>query len=52
MIPPVTPVSTALDLYNAGTAIPQDQIREALVYAQANGIAFSELDRMFDAPDG
>ena len=48
----VTPVSTALDLYNAGTAIPQDQIREALVYAQANGIAFSELDRMFDAPDG
>jgi hypothetical protein len=48
----VTPVSTALDLYNAGTAIPQDQIREALVYAQANGIPFSELDRMFDAPDG
>jgi|TARA_R110000822_G_scaffold3669_2_gene15811 hypothetical protein len=47
-----TPLDFAFDLYQSGTAIPQDQIRDALVYAQANGISFSELDRMFDAPDG
>ena len=47
-----TPLDFAFDLYQSGTAIPQDQIKEALVYAQANGISYAEIDRMFDAPDG
>ena len=47
-----TPLDFAFELYQSGTEIPQDQIKEALVYAQANGISYAEIDRMFDAPDG
>jgi len=47
-----TPLDLAFDLYQSGTELSTEEIREALSYAQANGVSYAEIDRMFGAPAG